>query len=51
MDAAFDAVKQAFGTIDFFVHAIAYAPRDQIKGSFVDNATREGFLQDRKSVV
>ncbi|KRB48675.1 enoyl-ACP reductase [Phenylobacterium sp. Root700] len=45
MDAAFEAVKQAFGTIDFFVHAIAYAPRDQIKGSFVDNATRQGFLQ------
>ncbi|UTP39698.1 enoyl-ACP reductase [Phenylobacterium sp. LH3H17] len=45
MDAAFAAVEKAFGTIDFFVHAIAYAPRDQIKGSFVDNASREGFLQ------
>lgn len=45
MDAAFAAIEKAFGTIDFFVHAIAYAPRDQIKGSFVDNATREGFLQ------
>jgi enoyl-[acyl-carrier protein] reductase I len=44
MEAAFAAVEQAFGTIDFFVHAIAYAPRDQIKGSFVENATREGFL-------
>ena len=45
MDAAFAAVEAAFGKIDFFVHAIAYAPRDQIKGSFVENATREGFLQ------
>ncbi|HYD45162.1 MAG TPA: enoyl-ACP reductase [Phenylobacterium sp.] len=44
MEAAFAAVEKAFGTIDFFVHAIAYAPRDQIKGSFVENATREGFL-------
>jgi enoyl-[acyl-carrier protein] reductase I len=44
MDAAFQATKDAFGTIDFFVHAIAFAPRDQIGGSFVENATREGFL-------
>ncbi|MCC7266345.1 MAG: enoyl-ACP reductase [Caulobacteraceae bacterium] len=45
MEAAFAEVEKAFGSIDFFVHAIAYAPRDQIKGSFVENATREGFLQ------
>ncbi|OYU68700.1 MAG: enoyl-ACP reductase [Alphaproteobacteria bacterium PA2] len=45
MDAAFDTVEKAFGKIDFFVHCLAFAPRDQIKGSFVDNATREGFLQ------
>jgi enoyl-[acyl-carrier protein] reductase I len=43
MDAAFAAVKGTFGTIDFFLHAIAFAPRDQISGSFVENATREGF--------
>lgn len=44
MDAGFDAVEAAFGKIDFFLHALAFAPRDQIKGSFVENATREGFL-------
>jgi enoyl-[acyl-carrier protein] reductase I len=43
MDAAFAVVAKAFGTLDFFVHAIAYAPRDQISGSFVENITREGF--------
>jgi enoyl-[acyl-carrier protein] reductase I len=43
MDQAFGAVEKAFGSIDFFVHAIAYAPRDQISGSFVENATRDGF--------
>jgi len=43
MDAGFAAVGSAFGKIDFFVHALAFAPRDQIKGSFVENATREGF--------
>jgi len=45
MAAAFKTVEDQWGTIDFLVHAIAYAPRDQIKGSFVENATREGFAQ------
>ena len=45
MDAAFDVVKQAFGQIDFFVHAIAFANKDELKGSFVDNTTRDGFLR------
>ena len=45
MDAAFGAVKDAFGTIDFFVHAIAFANKDELKGSFVENTTREGFLR------
>jgi enoyl-[acyl-carrier protein] reductase I len=44
MDAAFATAEQAFGRLDFFVHSIAYAPRDQISGSFVENATRQGFL-------
>jgi enoyl-[acyl-carrier protein] reductase I len=44
MDAGFAAARDAFGEIDFFVHALAFAPRDQIKGSFVENATRAGFL-------
>jgi len=45
MAAAFDAVETAFGTIDFFVHAVAFANRDELKGSFVENTTREGFLR------
>lgn len=45
MDAAFGAVKDAFGTIDFFLHAIAFANKDELKGSFVENTTREGFLR------
>jgi len=45
MDAAFAAVGKAFGTIDFFVHAIAFANKDELKGSFVENTTREGFLR------
>ena len=45
MHAGFATVEKAFGTIDFFVHAIAFAPKDQISGSFVENASRAGFLQ------
>ena len=45
MEAAFKTVEDQWGTIDYLVHAIAFAGRDQIKGSFVENATREGFAQ------
>ena len=45
MDQAFGAVQQAFGSIDFFVHAIAFANKDELKGSVVENTTREGFLR------
>jgi enoyl-[acyl-carrier protein] reductase I len=45
MDQAFETVAQAFGTIDFFVHAIAFANKDELKGSFVENTTRDGFLR------
>jgi enoyl-[acyl-carrier protein] reductase I len=45
MEAAFKTVEDAFGTIDFLVHSVAYADRSQISGSFVENATRAGFLQ------
>src|SRR5665213_3229148 len=44
MDHAFTEIAGAFGTLDFVVHAIARAEKSQISGSFVENATREGFL-------
>jgi enoyl-[acyl-carrier protein] reductase I len=43
MDRAFDTLKSTFGTIDFLVHAIAFAGKDELQGSFVGNTTREGF--------
>ncbi|HWF00461.1 MAG TPA: enoyl-ACP reductase [Caulobacteraceae bacterium] len=45
MDAAFSTLEKAWGGMDFLVHAIAFADRDQIKGSFVDNCTRDGFAR------
>jgi enoyl-[acyl-carrier protein] reductase I len=43
MDAAFATLKEKFGTIDFLVHAIAFAGKEELQGSFVGNTTREGF--------
>lgn len=43
MDATFATLKEKFGKIDFLVHAIAFAGKDQLAGSFIDNTTREGF--------
>ena len=44
MEAAFAQIEAGFGDLDFLVHAIGFANRDELKGSFVDNTTREGFL-------
>ncbi len=43
MDAAFKAVKDKWGKIDFLVHSIAFAGKDELQGSMVANTTREGF--------
>ena len=43
LDAAFEAIKKDWGTLDFVVHAIAYSDKDQLKGHYVDT-TRENFL-------
>ncbi len=43
MDAAFTALKGKFGTIDFLVHSIAFAGKEELQGSFVENTSREGF--------
>ena len=43
MDAAFKAIEAKWGKIDFLVHAIAFAGKDQLAGSFVEQTTREGF--------
>ena len=43
MDTAFSAIKEKWGTIDFLVHSIAFAGKDELQGSMVANTTREGF--------
>jgi enoyl-[acyl-carrier protein] reductase I len=43
MDQAFATLAARFGRLDFLVHAIAFAGKEELQGSFVDNTTREGF--------
>lgn len=40
--AALDAIKSQWGRLDAVVHAVAFAPRDELKGRFVDTS-RQGF--------
>ena len=42
VDAAFEAVGNKFGRLDFVVHSIAFAPREALEGEFI-TTTREAF--------
>ena len=40
----FTALAQRWDGLDTVIHSIAYAPREQLEGAYVDAVTREGFL-------
>lgn len=42
VDAAFEAVGNKYGRLDFVIHSIAFAPREALEGEFV-TTTREAF--------
>ncbi len=42
MDAVFEALREKWGKIDFFVHAIGFSDKTQLRGNFSDT-TRENF--------
>ncbi len=43
VDAAFAAVGEKYGKLDFVIHSIAFAPREALEGEFL-TTTREAFL-------
>ncbi|MEH6545671.1 MAG: enoyl-ACP reductase FabI [Sneathiella sp.] len=43
MDAVFTALEEKWGKIDFFVHAIGYSDKAQLRGNYSDT-TRDNFL-------
>ena len=40
---AFAELKQNWETFDIMIHSIAFAPMEELKGSYVESVTREGF--------
>ncbi|MEL6378545.1 MAG: SDR family oxidoreductase [Pseudomonadota bacterium] len=43
MDATFKTIEDAWGSMDFLVHAIAFTDKSALEGSFVENTTRQIF--------
>jgi len=41
--AVFENLGQVWEQLDIIVHSLAFAPSEELKGAFLDNATREGF--------
>ncbi len=44
LEAIFDEISARWGRLDFLLHSIAYAPREDLHGRVVD-CSRDGFLQ------
>src|SRR5687767_12428501 len=44
VDAVFAEMKKKWGTIDFFVHAVGFSDKNELKGRFADT-TRENFVR------
>lgn len=44
IEAMFDQVREQWGHIDFLIHSIAFAPKEDLHGRIMD-CSREGFLQ------
>jgi enoyl-[acyl-carrier protein] reductase I len=42
IDTLFAALKERYGKLDILVHAVAYAPAEDLRGEFI-NTSREGF--------
>ncbi|MBI4006852.1 MAG: enoyl-ACP reductase [Gammaproteobacteria bacterium] len=44
IQAVFDHIDDYWDSLDILVHSVAYAPRDQLEGEYLESVTREGFL-------
>lgn len=43
IEAVFSELKKQWDGLDIIIHSVAFAPRDELAGSFIDCTTREGF--------
>ena len=44
LDAAFEAVRAKWGSLDFLVHAIAFSDKDELDGRYIDT-TQDNFIK------
>ena len=44
IQAVFEHIDDYWDSLDILVHSVAYAPRDQLEGEYLESVTREGFL-------
>ncbi len=43
IEAVFEHLDDFWDHLDIIVHSVAFAPRDQLEGNYLDTVTREGF--------
>lgn len=43
INGVFEQLGQHWDGLDTIIHAVAFAPREQLQGSYIDSVTREGF--------
>ena len=44
IEAVFEHIDDYWDSLDILVHSVAYAPREQLEGEYLESVTREGFL-------
>lgn len=44
IDNVHQELNKHWDSLDILVHSVAFAPREQLSGNYLDNVTREGFL-------
>ena len=44
IEAVFETLRNTWDGMDSIVHCVAFAPREELEGLYVDAVTREGFL-------
>jgi enoyl-[acyl-carrier protein] reductase I len=45
LDAVFARLEKEWGKLDFLVHSIGFSDKNELRGSFVENTTRDNFLK------
>ena len=45
IEGVFESLDNYWDHLDIIIHSVAFAPREELAGSFVDSTTREGFIR------